>query len=158
MSSRDAPATKPWRAISALSFFTGNDSAFHDIDSDTSLTSLSDCFMASSEVGSMQARVGNPIDRLYSMQNSYFASWKTWPTPAQNKLPISTWSTMARSSCSDTDVVQGTPPCGSSWLFAEAYSKIVKTTCCRTAMTPGGKKDLNVVRAYSVGLRICHRS
>ncbi|KAG7241459.1 hypothetical protein INR49_025660 [Caranx melampygus] len=26
------------------------------------------------EVNSMQARVGNPIDRLYSMQNSYFAS------------------------------------------------------------------------------------
>ncbi|KAM8886679.1 LIM homeobox transcription factor 1, beta b isoform 2-T2 [Spinachia spinachia] len=52
----------------------GNDSAFHDIDSDTSLTSLSDCFMASSDVNSMQARVGNPIDRLYSMQNSYFAS------------------------------------------------------------------------------------
>lgn len=57
----------------------GNDSAFHDIDSDTSLTSLSDCFMASSDVSSMQARVGNPIDRLYSMQNSYFASWKTQP-------------------------------------------------------------------------------
>ncbi|KAF3851044.1 hypothetical protein F7725_012816 [Dissostichus mawsoni] len=52
----------------------GNDSAFHDIDSDTSLTSLSDCFMASSDVNSMQARAGNPIDRLYSMQNSYFAS------------------------------------------------------------------------------------
>lgn len=53
---------------------TGNDSIFHDIDSDTSLTSLSDCFLASSEAGSMQARVGNPIDRLYSMQSSYFAS------------------------------------------------------------------------------------
>ncbi|XP_031426763.1 LIM homeobox transcription factor 1, beta b [Clupea harengus] len=52
----------------------GNDSIFHDIDSDTSLTSLSDCFMASSEVSSLQARVGNPIDRLYSMQSSYFAS------------------------------------------------------------------------------------
>lgn len=52
----------------------GNDSILHDIDSDTSLTSLSDCFMASSEVSSLQARVGNPIDRLYSMQNSYFAS------------------------------------------------------------------------------------
>ncbi|MGH0152184.1 UNVERIFIED_CONTAM: hypothetical protein FKN15_050409 [Acipenser sinensis] len=51
-----------------------NDSIFHDIDSDTSLTSLSDCFLASSEANSMQARVGNPIDRLYSMQNSYFAS------------------------------------------------------------------------------------
>lgn len=59
-----------------FSLTTGNDSIFHDIDSDTSLTSLSDCFMASSEAGSMQARVGNPIDRLYSMQNSYFASWK----------------------------------------------------------------------------------
>ncbi|XP_036383630.1 LIM homeobox transcription factor 1, beta b isoform X2 [Megalops cyprinoides] len=52
----------------------GNDSIFHDIDSDTSLTSLSDCFMASSDVGSLQGRVGNPIDRLYSMQSSYFAS------------------------------------------------------------------------------------
>ncbi|XP_030639739.1 LIM homeobox transcription factor 1, beta b isoform X3 [Chanos chanos] len=52
----------------------GNDSIFHDIDSDTSLTSLSDCFMASSEVNSLQGRVGNPIDRLYSMQSSYFAS------------------------------------------------------------------------------------
>uniref|UniRef100_A0A3P8YJQ4 LIM homeobox transcription factor 1, beta b n=1 Tax=Esox lucius TaxID=8010 RepID=A0A3P8YJQ4_ESOLU len=52
----------------------GNDSIFHDIDSDTSLTSLSDCFMAPSDMGSLQARVGNPIDRLYSMQSSYFAS------------------------------------------------------------------------------------
>ncbi|XP_063050340.1 LIM homeobox transcription factor 1, beta b [Engraulis encrasicolus] len=50
------------------------DPLFHDIDSDTSLTSLSDCFMASSELGPLQARVGNPIDRLYSMQSSYFAS------------------------------------------------------------------------------------
>ncbi|ELK26616.1 LIM homeobox transcription factor 1-beta [Myotis davidii] len=49
----------------------GNDSIFHDIDSDTSLTSLSDCFLGSSDVGSLQARVGNPIDRLYSMQSSY---------------------------------------------------------------------------------------
>ncbi|XP_028828821.1 LIM homeobox transcription factor 1, beta a [Denticeps clupeoides] len=52
----------------------GNDSIFHDIDSDTSLTSLSDCFMAASDMGSLQTRVGNPIDRLYSMQSSYFAS------------------------------------------------------------------------------------
>ncbi|XP_036832582.1 LIM homeobox transcription factor 1-beta isoform X1 [Oncorhynchus mykiss] len=52
----------------------GNDSIFHDIDSDTSLTSLSDCFMAASDIGSLQVRVGNPIDRLYSMQSSYFAS------------------------------------------------------------------------------------
>uniref|UniRef100_A0A4W5P7S9 Uncharacterized protein n=1 Tax=Hucho hucho TaxID=62062 RepID=A0A4W5P7S9_9TELE len=57
-----------------LSSLTGNDSIFHDIDSDTSLTSLSDCFMAASDIGSLQVRVGNPIDRLYSMQSSYFAS------------------------------------------------------------------------------------
>ncbi|XP_070780697.1 LIM homeobox transcription factor 1-beta-like [Enoplosus armatus] len=52
----------------------GTDSIFHDIDSDTSLTSLSDCFMATPDVGSSQARMLNPIDRLYSMQSSYFAS------------------------------------------------------------------------------------
>ncbi|KAI3362339.1 hypothetical protein L3Q82_012238, partial [Scortum barcoo] len=52
----------------------GTESIFLDIDSDTSLTSLSDCFIATTDVGSMQARVGNPIDRLYSMHNSYFAS------------------------------------------------------------------------------------
>uniref|UniRef100_W5KNV6 LIM homeobox transcription factor 1-alpha n=1 Tax=Astyanax mexicanus TaxID=7994 RepID=W5KNV6_ASTMX len=51
-----------------------NDSIFHDIDSDTSLTSLSDCFMAAADTGSLQARIGNPIDRLYSMQSSYFTS------------------------------------------------------------------------------------
>ncbi|XP_041666282.1 LIM homeobox transcription factor 1-beta-like [Cheilinus undulatus] len=49
----------------------GSDSIFHDIDSDTSLTSLSDCFMTTPDVNSLQ---GNPIDRLYSMQSSYFAS------------------------------------------------------------------------------------
>lgn len=54
----------------------GTDSIFNDIDSDTSLTSLSDCFMATPD-GSLHSRVGNPIDRLYSMQSSYFASWKT---------------------------------------------------------------------------------
>ncbi|XP_077097908.1 LIM homeobox transcription factor 1, beta a [Siphateles boraxobius] len=52
----------------------GNDSIFHDIDSDTSLTSLSDCFLAASDAASLQTRVGNPIDRLYSMQSSYFTS------------------------------------------------------------------------------------
>ncbi|XP_040915074.1 LIM homeobox transcription factor 1-beta-like isoform X2 [Toxotes jaculatrix] len=52
----------------------GTDSFVHDIDSDASLTSLSDCFMGNTDVGSLQARVGNPIDRLYSMQSSYFAS------------------------------------------------------------------------------------
>ncbi|NP_001349521.1 LIM homeobox transcription factor 1, beta a isoform 1 [Danio rerio] len=52
----------------------GNDSIFHDIDSDTSLTSLSDCFMSASDAAALQSRVGNPIDRLYSMQSSYFTS------------------------------------------------------------------------------------
>ncbi|XP_038590400.1 LIM homeobox transcription factor 1-beta-like isoform X2 [Micropterus salmoides] len=52
----------------------GTDSIFYDIDSDTSLTSLNDCFMATPDVGSLQVHVGNPIDRLYSMQSSYFAS------------------------------------------------------------------------------------
>ncbi|XP_069573455.1 LIM/homeobox protein LMX-1.2-like [Brachyistius frenatus] len=52
----------------------GTDSMFHDIDSDASLTSLNDCFMAASDIGSLQAAVGNPIDRLYSMHSSYFAS------------------------------------------------------------------------------------
>nr|XP_020474414.1 LIM homeobox transcription factor 1-beta-like [Monopterus albus] len=51
-----------------------NDSIFHDIDSDTSLTSLSDGFMVTKDVGSLQPRAGNPIDHLYSMQSSYFAS------------------------------------------------------------------------------------
>ncbi|XP_078238955.1 LIM homeobox transcription factor 1-beta isoform X3 [Pogona vitticeps] len=67
-------ATDPFQQGLTPPQMPGNDSIFHDIDSDTSLTSLSDCFLASSEVSSMQARVGNPIDRLYSMQSSYFAS------------------------------------------------------------------------------------
>ncbi|XP_061589483.1 LIM homeobox transcription factor 1-beta-like [Cololabis saira] len=52
----------------------GTDSVFHDIDSDASLTSLGDCFMAAADMASLQARAGNPIDHLYSMQSSYFAS------------------------------------------------------------------------------------
>uniref|UniRef100_H3B551 LIM homeobox transcription factor 1 alpha n=1 Tax=Latimeria chalumnae TaxID=7897 RepID=H3B551_LATCH len=52
----------------------GNEPLFHDMDSDTSLSNLGDCLLATSDVGSMQTRVGNPIDRLYSMQNSYFTS------------------------------------------------------------------------------------
>ncbi|XP_054468778.1 LIM/homeobox protein LMX-1.2-like [Anoplopoma fimbria] len=52
----------------------GTDIIFHDMDSDTSLTSLSDCFMATPDVGSLHAQAGNPIDRLYSMQSSYFSS------------------------------------------------------------------------------------
>uniref|UniRef100_A0A8C6KBS6 LIM homeobox transcription factor 1-alpha n=3 Tax=Nothobranchius furzeri TaxID=105023 RepID=A0A8C6KBS6_NOTFU len=44
----------------------GSDPIIHDIDSDASLTSFSDCFMPTP--------LGNPIDRLYSMQSSYFTS------------------------------------------------------------------------------------
>lgn len=51
----------------------GCDSIFHDIDSDTSLTSLSDCLMTTPDLA-VQVQAGNPIDHLYSMQSSYFAS------------------------------------------------------------------------------------
>lgn len=53
----------------------GAEPLFHDLDSDdTSLSNLGDCFLATSEAGPLQPRVGNPIDHLYSMQNSYFTS------------------------------------------------------------------------------------
>ncbi|KAF7461404.1 LIM homeobox transcription factor 1-alpha [Marmota monax] len=53
----------------------GAEPLFHDLDSDdTSLSNLGDCFLATSESGPLQSRVGNPIDHLYSMQNSYFTS------------------------------------------------------------------------------------
>ncbi|KAI1236507.1 LIM homeobox transcription factor 1-alpha, partial [Lamprotornis superbus] len=53
----------------------GAEPLFHDLDSDdTSLSNLGDCFLGTAEAGPLQARVGNPIDHLYSMQNSYFTS------------------------------------------------------------------------------------
>ncbi|XP_063283415.1 LIM homeobox transcription factor 1-alpha [Pelobates fuscus] len=53
----------------------GGETLFHDMDSDeASLNNLGECLLAASEVGGLQARVGNPIDRLYSMQSSYFTS------------------------------------------------------------------------------------
>ncbi|EMP34525.1 LIM homeobox transcription factor 1-alpha [Chelonia mydas] len=53
----------------------GAEPLFHDLDSDdTSLSNLGDCFLATSEAGPLQSRMGNPIDHLYSMQNSYFTS------------------------------------------------------------------------------------
>ncbi|KFU91193.1 LIM homeobox transcription factor 1-alpha, partial [Chaetura pelagica] len=53
----------------------GAEPLFHDLDSDdTSLSNLGDCFLATADAGALQARVGNPIDHLYSMQNSYFTS------------------------------------------------------------------------------------
>uniref|UniRef100_A0A8C6WHS5 LIM homeobox transcription factor 1, beta a n=1 Tax=Neogobius melanostomus TaxID=47308 RepID=A0A8C6WHS5_9GOBI len=51
----------------------GCDAMFHDFDSDTSLTSLSDSLMTTPDV-TMQGQTGNPIDHLYSMHSSYFAS------------------------------------------------------------------------------------
>ncbi|NWT54686.1 LMX1A factor, partial [Erythrocercus mccallii] len=53
----------------------GAEPLFHDLDSDdTSLSNLGDCFLGTADTGPLQARVGNPIDHLYSMQNSYFTS------------------------------------------------------------------------------------
>lgn len=43
------------------------------MDSD-SISHLGDCLLLTAEANLLQARVGNPIDRLYSMQSSYFTS------------------------------------------------------------------------------------
>lgn len=51
-----------------------SETVFHDLDSDGSLGHLGDCLLATAEGGVVAGRVGNPIDRLYSMQNSYFTS------------------------------------------------------------------------------------
>ncbi|XP_056443738.1 LIM homeobox transcription factor 1-beta-like [Gadus chalcogrammus] len=52
----------------------GPGSIFNDMDSDSSLTSLSDCLVTTSGLGLFPTPVGNPIDCLYTMQSSYFAS------------------------------------------------------------------------------------
>ncbi|PWA17656.1 hypothetical protein CCH79_00008148, partial [Gambusia affinis] len=46
-----------------------SETVFHDLDSDGSLSHLGDCLLATGEAGLLAGRVGNPIDRLYSMQN-----------------------------------------------------------------------------------------
>nr|XP_029480973.1 LIM homeobox transcription factor 1-alpha-like [Oncorhynchus nerka] len=51
-----------------------SETVFHDLDSDGSLSHLGDCLLAVADSGLLAGRVGNPIDRLYSMQNSYFTS------------------------------------------------------------------------------------
>uniref|UniRef100_A0A3B4WEN9 LIM homeobox transcription factor 1, alpha-like n=1 Tax=Seriola lalandi dorsalis TaxID=1841481 RepID=A0A3B4WEN9_SERLL len=51
-----------------------SETVFHDLDSDGSLGHLGDCLLATGDGGLLAGRVGNPIDRLYSMQNSYFTS------------------------------------------------------------------------------------
>nr|XP_046270688.1 LIM homeobox transcription factor 1-alpha isoform X3 [Scatophagus argus] len=55
-------------------FTTDSETVFHDLDSDGSLGHLGDCLLATGDSGLLPGRVGNPIDRLYSMQNSYFTS------------------------------------------------------------------------------------
>uniref|UniRef100_A0A087X569 LIM homeobox transcription factor 1-alpha n=1 Tax=Poecilia formosa TaxID=48698 RepID=A0A087X569_POEFO len=52
----------------------GMDSIFHDNESYTSMTSVSESFVAFPGGGFLQAQTGNPIDSLYSMHSSYFAS------------------------------------------------------------------------------------
>ena len=70
---RCVPACRPSRPC--FISVSGAEPLFHDLDSDdTSLSNLGDCFLATSEAGPLQSRVGNPIDHLYSMQNSYFTS------------------------------------------------------------------------------------
>lgn len=51
-----------------------SEGVFHDMDSDT-IGHLGDCLLSAAEANLLQTRVGNPIDRLYSMQSSYFTSW-----------------------------------------------------------------------------------
>ncbi|XP_035253492.1 LIM homeobox transcription factor 1-alpha isoform X1 [Anguilla rostrata] len=51
-----------------------SETVFHDLDSDGSLSHLGDCLLATADGSLLTGRVGNPIDRLYSMQNSYFTS------------------------------------------------------------------------------------
>ncbi|XP_038640525.1 LIM homeobox transcription factor 1-alpha [Scyliorhinus canicula] len=51
-----------------------SDAVFHDLDHDGPLGHLGDCLPVPPESSLLPARVGNPIDRLYSMQDSYFTS------------------------------------------------------------------------------------
>lgn len=59
----------------SLFFTADSETVFHDLDSDGSLGHLGDCLLATGDGSLLPGRVGNPIDRLYSMQNSYFTSW-----------------------------------------------------------------------------------
>ncbi|KAM4640616.1 LIM homeobox transcription factor 1-alpha [Discoglossus pictus] len=53
----------------------GDETIFHEMDSDdSSLNNMGECILAAPVVGPLQSHVGNPIDRLYSMQNAYFTS------------------------------------------------------------------------------------
>ncbi|XP_030052966.1 LIM homeobox transcription factor 1-beta [Microcaecilia unicolor] len=50
-----------------------SEGVFHDMDGN-GVAHLGDCLLSTTEAGLLQARAGNPIDRLYSMQTSYFTS------------------------------------------------------------------------------------
>ncbi|XP_044295338.1 LIM homeobox transcription factor 1-alpha [Varanus komodoensis] len=53
----------------------GSEPLFCELSSDeASLSNPGDCFLAMVESGPFQSRMENPIDHLYSMQSSYFAS------------------------------------------------------------------------------------
>lgn len=62
-------------------FISDSETVFHDLDSDGSLSHLGDCLLTTAEGGVLAGRIGNPIDRLYSMQNSYFTSWPWFHLP-----------------------------------------------------------------------------
>ncbi|XP_048377964.1 LIM homeobox transcription factor 1-alpha [Stegostoma tigrinum] len=51
-----------------------SDGVLHNMDQDGSLSHLGDCVLGPPDSNLLPARVGNPIDRLYSMQDSYFTS------------------------------------------------------------------------------------
>uniref|UniRef100_A0A8C4QJQ3 LIM homeobox transcription factor 1-alpha n=2 Tax=Eptatretus burgeri TaxID=7764 RepID=A0A8C4QJQ3_EPTBU len=53
----------------------GSDAFFPDLETEGSVGSLGECLLVTPDnMNSLQPRIGNPIDRLYSMQNSYFTS------------------------------------------------------------------------------------
>uniref|UniRef100_A0A668UW92 LIM homeobox transcription factor 1-alpha n=1 Tax=Oreochromis aureus TaxID=47969 RepID=A0A668UW92_OREAU len=73
--------------ISSSSLILTGIDFIHDIDSETSLTSLNDCFMATPDEASLHERVGNTIDCLYSMQSSYFLRHIISFSPSQPTIP-----------------------------------------------------------------------
>lgn len=88
--------------FSWLFFISDSETVFHDLDSDGSLGHLGDCLLATAEGGVLAGRVGNPIDRLYSMQNSYFTSWPFFTsdprlTPVQSTREAANKQTKLRS-------------------------------------------------------------
>lgn len=60
-----------------ISLFIGCDTLYDDTDSDP-LCHFGDC------ISSSEPSLLTPIDRLYSMQNSYFASWASFRQPRKD--------------------------------------------------------------------------